>query len=50
MNNDVQIWIDRHRVGISKNGAQLRKILDLFSPNLLPSSRLANLIDRQGVV
>jgi len=46
MSNDVQIWIDRHRVGRSKNEAQLRQIPDLFFPNLPPSSRLSKLIDR----
>ena len=50
MNNEMQIWIDRHRVGISKNGAQLRQISDLIFLNLQPVSRLSNWIDRQTVV
>ena len=49
MSNDVQIWIDRHRVGISKNGAQLRQISDLFFPNRAPVIRLSNLIYRHTV-
>lgn len=49
MSNDMQIWIDRHGVGISKKEAQLRQISDLFSHNHQPASRLSDLIDRQGV-
>jgi hypothetical protein len=49
MSNDMQIWIDRHGVGISKDGAQLRQISDLFFLNPQPASRLSDLIDRQGV-
>ena len=49
MSNEIQIWIDRHRVSISKKEAQLRQISDLFSHNHQPASRLSDLIDRQGV-
>jgi hypothetical protein len=49
MSNDMQIWIDRHGVGVSKKGAQLRQISDLFFLNPQPASRLSDLIDRQGV-
>jgi hypothetical protein len=50
MSNDVQIWIDRHGVSISKRGAQLRQIPDLFFRNPPPTNRLSNLISRQRVV
>ena len=50
MTNEMQIWIDRHRVGISRKEAQLRQISDLFFRNPPPTNRLSNLISRQRVV
>jgi hypothetical protein len=46
----MQIWIDRHRVGISRKEAQLRQIPDLFFHNPPPTNRLSILISRQRVV
>ena len=50
MSNEMQIWIDRHRVGISEKEAQLRQIPDLIFRNHYPTRRSSNLISRQPVV
>jgi len=50
MRRHVQIWIDRHGVGISTKAVQHRRIFDLIFSNPQSCSRLSNLIYRHSVV